>query len=564
MHASTENSRNNKRYLLAALSIFLLIFLATDSSALQITEIMFNPNGSDSGREWIEIYNNNSQEINLSGMIFYESETNHKIESINAKYILYSKQYAIIVDKLQLFLEDYPWLEQSNTTESNITIFDSAFSLLNTGEYIALKINNTEITGINYSLLLQNASINEGFSLCFKNLTWEKSNCSGGSPGLADCLNQSANLSNSTTNNQTDENITEENSSPDNATNFDNVTNNNLCDIALNIETEKAILENKEKIKYKHRLSNLADTKKYNYTIEYWIEDIFNTSIKEKRNTTNVNKKQWTPSIKAKLSVAFLKAVVHPGCNDTNLSNNYAEMMLIIKHPEYEQEVEECDCKEESSSTEKSSTTAKQSKPDIEYSLHALPKSITQNSTLSFNATIINNDDKEHEIMLYSYAYRGNKCISGDGNRTLNTIRFMIKSENSRTIELHNIINDPKPGEYKIKLTVNKDRQKTSKQLVRQINVTEAIQQEDDRLDKSDESTACNCSVQQIQLNNAPTFYDNQDISAIIIKPENQPNLIYKSKDLIIKDSIIYFLIIFMAICIITIAITKKQIESQV
>lgn len=552
MHASTENSRNNSNhniYLLAALFTFLLIFIATDSSAFQITEIMFNPNGSDSGREWIEIYNNDSQEINLSGMVVYESETNHKTESINTEYILYPKQYAIIVDKLQLFLEDYPWLEQSNTTESNSTIFDSSFSLLNTGEYIALKINNTEITGINYSIILQNTSIDEGFSLCFKNLTWEKSNCFGGSPGLADCLNQSINLSNSTINNQTDENITEENSTQE----------NNICDIALNIETEKAILENKEKIKYKHRLSNLADTKKYNYTIEYWIEDIFNTSIKEKRNTTNVNKKQWTPSIKAKLSVAFLSAVVYPDCNDTNLSNNYAEIMLIIKHPEYEEEVEECDCKTESSSTEESSTAAKQSKPEIEYSLHALPKSITQNSTLSFNATIINNDDKEHEIMLYSYAYRGNKCISGDGNRTLNTIKFTIQPDSKKTIEMNNAINDPKPGEYKIKLVVNKDRQKTSKQLVRQINVTEAIQQEDNTLENLNESSTCSCSVQQIQLNNPPAIYYNQDISAIIIGPENQPNLIYKSKDQVIKDNIIYFILAFMATCIIIMALTKKH-----
>ena len=551
MHASTENNRNNKIYLLAAAPIFLLIFMATDSSSLQITEIMFNPNGSDSGREWIEIYNNDSQEINLSGMTFYESGTNHKTESINAKYILYPKQYAIIVDKPQLFLDDYPWLEQPNTTEFNTTIFDSSFSLVNTGEYIEIKINNSKITSINYSIILQNTSIDEGFSLCFKNLTWEKSNCHGGSPGLADCLNLSANLSNSTTNNQTDENITEENVSID----------NNICDITLNIETAKTILENKEKIKYKHRLSNLADTKKYNYTIEYWIEDIFNAAIKEKRNTTNVNKKQWTPSIKAKISVAFLRAVVYPECNDTNLSNNYAEMMLIIKHPEYkEEEVEECDCKEESSSTEKSSTTAKQKKPDIEYSLHALPKSIMQNSTLSFNAIIINNDDQEHEIMLYSYAYRGNKCISGDGNRTLNTIRFMIKPESSRTIELNNTINDPKPGEYKIKLVVNKDRQKTSKQLVRQINVTEAIQQENNTLKNLDKPSACNCSVLQVQLNNAPTLYENQDISSIIIKPENQPNLIYKSKDLIIKDNIIYFILAFMATCIIIMALTKKQI----
>ncbi|MEA3515218.1 MAG: lamin tail domain-containing protein [Nanoarchaeota archaeon] len=557
MHASTENSRNNRNhnlYLLTAASIFLLIFLATDSSALQITEIMFNPDGSDSGREWIEIYNNNSKEINLSGMTFYESETNHKTESINAKYILYPKQYAIIVDKLQLFLEDYPWLEQYNTTESNITLFDSSFSLVNTGEYIALKINNTELTSLNYTTVLQNTSIDEGFSLCFKNLTWEKSNCPGGSPGLADCLNQSANLSNSTTNNQTDENITEEDFISGNA------TNNNICDITLNIETEKTILENKEKIKFKHRLTNAIDTKKYNYTIKYWIEDIFNTTIKEKRNTTNANKKQWTPSIKAKLSVAFLRAVVYPECNDTNLSNNYAEMMLIIKHPEYEEEVEECDCKEESSSTEESSTPAKQRKPDIEYSLHNLPKSITQNSTLSFNATIINNDDKEHEIILYSYAYRGNKCISGDGNRTLNTIGFMIKPENSRTIELNNTINDPKPGEYKIKLVVNKDRQKTNKQLVRQINVTAYIPQEDDTLKNHNESAACNCSVQQIQLNNAPLFYDNQDISAIIIEPENKPNLIYKSKDQTIKDNIIYFILAFMATCIIIMALTKKHI----
>ena len=537
------NSRNNRRKSKRQIILLLicLLFLIPYSSSLQITEIMFNPNGSDSGREWIELYNNDSHKINLSGMIFYEGGTNHKTEPINSTYIIQPEKYAIIVDKPSLFLEDYPHLNQSNTTDSNITIFDSSFSLRNSGEFIAIKINDTEITSLNYTIILQKISINEGFSLSLQNLTWQSSNCPGGSPGFPDCPNQSINLSNSTTNNQ--------NSTPN------STQDPNLCDITIDIETAKLIVENKEQIKYKHRLTNTIDSKKYNYTIEYWIEDIFNSIIKKKRNTTNVNKKQWTPSIKEKLTIAFLKAIITPQCNDTNISNNYAETMIIIKHQEYEEEVEECDCKKECSQTKSSSTITYQTKPDIEYSIQNLPKTIMQNSTLSFNATITNNDNKEHEIRLHSYAYRGNKCISGNGNRTLNTIKFTIQPNNSKTIEMSNTISDTNPGEYKVKLAINKDRQKTSKQLIRQINVTAYIPQEDE----SNRITDCNCSAHTNLLNNAPTFYKNQNISATIIKQENQPNIIYKAKDLIIKDSIIYFILAFMAACIIIIVFSKKH-----
>ena len=128
---------HNKSMLLLILNI---IFLAVDVTSLQITEIMFNPNGSDSGREWVEIYNNNSLPVNLSGMRFYESGANHLTNMIDGNSILHTEEYAVIVDQPDKFFNDYPDLEISN-----IAIFDSTFSLLNSGEYISIRIDDVEL-----------------------------------------------------------------------------------------------------------------------------------------------------------------------------------------------------------------------------------------------------------------------------------------------------------------------------------------------------------------------------------------------------------------------------------
>ncbi|MEK7071654.1 MAG: lamin tail domain-containing protein, partial [Patescibacteria group bacterium] len=53
------------------------------SGALVINEIMYDlKNGSDDGREWIEVYNNSDASVDLSTFKFFEADTNHKIVSV--------------------------------------------------------------------------------------------------------------------------------------------------------------------------------------------------------------------------------------------------------------------------------------------------------------------------------------------------------------------------------------------------------------------------------------------------------------------------------------------------
>jgi len=598
------------------LFIWCIIFLTVNVTSLQITEIMFNPNGSDSGREWIEIYNDGLLDINLSGLRFYESATNHLAALTNGESVLHPGEYAVIIDKPEKFFSDYPYLEVSN-----IAIFDSAFSLLNSGEYITVRKDDIEMTSVNYSIILDYVDVDEGFSLSLVNYSWDSSISVLGTPGYANIIFDEPG-SNST-------------------------SDNNTCDINLNIEIDKSIFENKESFKYKHRLTNLKDDNKFNYTIEYWIEDIFNDTVKAKRNTTNVDKKSWTPSINDKVNAFVLKAFVYPDCNDTNLANNYAEKIIVVRNKQdadsnssgitkdscnvslrifsdtiinnsetirykhylntldynftikywiedifgnnirstrnttntnkksFTPKIEEKeksfvlkaivypDCNdtdiednyaekvvvvknhnykqvEEGCTAEKDSRTEKR-KPQLEYYISNLPPDAAQNSTFTFTAKIINNDDKLHEIKLYSYVYRGNKCISGDGNRTMNLIDFVIEPEAEMSIEMNNTISYAKPGEYKVKLVINKDNQKTNYNLIRNINVTS----------NETDSRSCNCSasIQTKLLNYVPVYSD--DVSAIVVESVPYNAVVYESNNMVIKDRISYFVIVFMAVCMI-------------
>ena len=154
--------RVNGIFLGALLSILILPAFV---NALIINEIMYDLPGSDSDREWIEIYNDGS-EINLTGWKFYESGTNHGLSLVNGSFILSSGDYAIIIDDASAFFLDYP--------SFNGNVFDSSFSLSNSGEDLALKNSSLDIvvsltyssssgaSGNNYSLQWNGSSFCEG------------------------------------------------------------------------------------------------------------------------------------------------------------------------------------------------------------------------------------------------------------------------------------------------------------------------------------------------------------------------------------------------------------------
>ena len=126
---------------------FLFIFLLTpflSSAQIIITEIMYNLEGRDSGREWIEVTNSGAESIDLSLWKFYENETNHRLTLFQGDTNLNPGESAIIADNPEKFLIDWPSFSG--------TLFNSSFSLKNTGELISLRNSDLiDIDSVGYT-----------------------------------------------------------------------------------------------------------------------------------------------------------------------------------------------------------------------------------------------------------------------------------------------------------------------------------------------------------------------------------------------------------------------------
>lgn len=129
--------------------IFILYALGLNAASLGITEIMYDLEGSDSGHEWVEIYNNTGESIDLTKYKFVESGSAHNINHYSGSIELPNDSYAVIADNPTNFLNDY----------SNFKIdqlYDSSFSLSNDkGESLAIKnVDGEIINEITYNVTL--------------------------------------------------------------------------------------------------------------------------------------------------------------------------------------------------------------------------------------------------------------------------------------------------------------------------------------------------------------------------------------------------------------------------
>ncbi|MDP2788496.1 MAG: lamin tail domain-containing protein [bacterium] len=121
---------------------FTIIILFSPASfilaGVMINEVMYDlPNGSDEGREWVEVYNNGNEPVDFSTYKFFEADTNHKLISVTGGENIPSLGYALIVSDAEKFKKD-------NSGFFGV-IFDSTFSLSNTGEVLMLKDEDLNI-----------------------------------------------------------------------------------------------------------------------------------------------------------------------------------------------------------------------------------------------------------------------------------------------------------------------------------------------------------------------------------------------------------------------------------
>lgn len=112
-----------------ASSFFVLLAMPVAVQAqVVITEIMFDlAEGSDSGREWIEVYASGA--VDLTKFRLVENGSNHVIKATNGAS-LPAGAYAVIADNPVKFAADHPGYAGF--------LFDSAFSLNNEGESITI------------------------------------------------------------------------------------------------------------------------------------------------------------------------------------------------------------------------------------------------------------------------------------------------------------------------------------------------------------------------------------------------------------------------------------------
>ncbi len=107
-------------------------------SKVMITEIMYDPAGTDTGREWIEVYNDDSGSVDLANYRLFENGVAHTMKPFNAPAILLNAGvYAIVADNPEKFLVDYPTY--------NGLLIDSAFSLNNTGESLVFQTSDAVV-----------------------------------------------------------------------------------------------------------------------------------------------------------------------------------------------------------------------------------------------------------------------------------------------------------------------------------------------------------------------------------------------------------------------------------
>jgi hypothetical protein len=120
---------NNKNKILSVVIICASCIPSIVSADVFISEIMYDQEGTDSKREWIEIYNDGSEIKDFSQYKLFENDVYHGIKEYEGGLTIPGNSYAIIADSPDSILADMP---------QGAIVFDSAFSLSNSGEVIAV------------------------------------------------------------------------------------------------------------------------------------------------------------------------------------------------------------------------------------------------------------------------------------------------------------------------------------------------------------------------------------------------------------------------------------------
>src|SRR5690348_11665056 len=79
---------------------------ASAFASVEITEVMYDAPGADSGHEWLEATNLGASEVDLSGYKLFEGNTNHALALQSGEATLAAGASAILVEDPAKFAAD--------------------------------------------------------------------------------------------------------------------------------------------------------------------------------------------------------------------------------------------------------------------------------------------------------------------------------------------------------------------------------------------------------------------------------------------------------------------------
>jgi len=104
------------------------------------------------------------------------------------------------------------------------------------------------------------------------------------------------------------------------------------------------------------------------------------------------------------------------------------------------------------------------------YELVSKPNKIETGKEFEVKVKLINNDNNIHKIEIWSYVYRGPKCYSGDRDENKKELTLPRNDEIIETLK--NKVEEAEPGDYKLRVMIIKDEQKTPYIITRDISIT--------------------------------------------------------------------------------------------
>lgn len=126
-----------------ALALLMASLPASAYASLLISEVSYDPPGTDSKREWIELEYSGSSSVSVASVRFIEGGVAHKIAAYGTtSSSILAGSFVVIADDPAAFLLDYP--------EYSGALYDSVFSLTNTGESLVITIDGVEADSVLY------------------------------------------------------------------------------------------------------------------------------------------------------------------------------------------------------------------------------------------------------------------------------------------------------------------------------------------------------------------------------------------------------------------------------